>query len=235
MERRQRDAARRPRPVRRDLLPHRRGAALHERDLRRAGPRAPADVHHRRQPAAGRVHAARHEALRRVAEQQEEEEGEDGEEGALMRAWPVALLLALAGCATYFATHQLDERYGKPDPARYDRPPAAVADSALDYRLRAKDILDNRCVVCHGCNDAPCQLNLSTREGVTRGANREQIYATRVLPSAPTRMFFDAQSNAEWRTKGFYPVLNERNATPDADREGSVLYRILRLKRAHPF
>jgi hypothetical protein len=163
------------------------------------------------------------------------EEEEDGEEGALMRAWPAVLLLALAGCATYFAAHRLDERYGKPDPARYDQPPAAVADSALDYRLRAKDILDNRCVVCHGCNDAPCQLNLSTREGVTRGANREQVYATRVLPSAPTRMFFDAQSNAEWRTKGFYPVLNERNATPEADREGSVLYRILRLKRAHPF
>ena len=57
---------RRPRPLRRHLLPHRRRAALHERHLRRAGEGAPADVHHRRQPAAGRVHAGGDAPLRGV-------------------------------------------------------------------------------------------------------------------------------------------------------------------------
>ena len=51
-------------------------------------------------------------------------------------------------------------------------------------------------------------------------------------PAEPTRLFFDAQSNAEWREKGFYPVLNERAMTPEANREASVLYRLLRLKRS---
>jgi len=60
------DGARGPAPARRDLVPGRRRAPLHERDLRRAGQGAPADVHHRRQPAAGRVHAARDAALRTV-------------------------------------------------------------------------------------------------------------------------------------------------------------------------
>ena len=40
--------------------------------------------------------------------------------------WLAVLLLALAGCATYYA-RQLDQLYGVPDPARYDRPaPAAT-------------------------------------------------------------------------------------------------------------
>ena len=67
MERRSREAAHRPKALRRDLVPGRRRAALHERDLRRARQGAPADVHHRRQRAAGRIHAARDAALRGVA------------------------------------------------------------------------------------------------------------------------------------------------------------------------
>ena len=67
MERRPREAARRPESLRRDFASGRRRAPLHERDLRRARPGAPADVHHRRQPAPGRVHAARDAALRAVA------------------------------------------------------------------------------------------------------------------------------------------------------------------------
>ena len=82
-----------------------------------------------------------------------------------MRAWPPILLLALAGCATFYAA-QLDQRFGAADPARYDKPVQAAADYPA-----VKAILDNRCAVCHGCNDAPCQLNLASWQGLTRGAN----------------------------------------------------------------
>ncbi|HEX6690190.1 MAG TPA: fatty acid cis/trans isomerase [Burkholderiales bacterium] len=150
-----------------------------------------------------------------------------------MRVWPALGALALAGCATYYAAARLDERYGAPDPARFDKA-AAPANAGLDYHSQVRTVLDNRCTVCHGCNDAPCQLSLSTWQGVTRGANRAQVYATRVLDAEPTRLFFDAQSNSEWRRKGFYPVLNERAATPEADREAGVLYRLLRLKQRNP-
>jgi hypothetical protein len=150
-----------------------------------------------------------------------------------MRAFAITLVVTvLAGCAVYYG-HRLDERYGAADPARYDRPAPAHPD--LDYWRDVKPIVDNRCVVCHGCYDAPCQANLASYQGVTRGANKEMVYdAARILATETTRMFFDAQSNAEWRRKGFYPMLNERAATPEANREGSVLYRLLRLKRMNP-
>jgi hypothetical protein len=90
-------------------------------------------------------------------------------------------------------------------------------------------------VVCHGCYDAPCQANLASYQGTTRGANKDSVYnAARLIATRPTRLFVDAESNAAWRGKGFYPVLNERGMTPEADREGSVLYRLLRLKRMNP-
>jgi hypothetical protein len=146
--------------------------------------------------------------------------------------WTLILISVLAGCAVYYG-YRLDEHYGPADPARYDRP--APVDAALDYWRDVKPIVDSRCVVCHGCYDAPCQSNLASYQGVTRGAHKEKVYdAARLLATDPTRMFFDAQSNAGWRGKGFYPTLNERAATPEADREGSVMYRLLRLKRAHP-
>jgi hypothetical protein len=88
--------------------------------------------------------------------------------------------------------------------------------------------------VCHGCNDAPCQVNLASYQGLTRGANRDNVYATRIAPTEPTRLFVDAESNAQWRRKGFHAVLNERIASPEAEREGGVLFRLLRLKQAHP-
>src|SRR3954467_9051996 len=98
-----------------------------------------------------------------------------------MRVWAPAAVLALAGCATYFAASQLDERYGKPDPARYDR---AAPAAAGEYE-RGRSVLAHRATGCHGCNDAPCQLSLASYEGVTRGANHEQVYATRVRASEP--------------------------------------------------
>ncbi|MGH6692922.1 MAG: fatty acid cis/trans isomerase, partial [Gammaproteobacteria bacterium] len=150
---------------------------------------------------------------------------------ALRIAVPV-LAATLAGCAVYYA-HRLDQRYGAADPGRYDRPAPTV--TGPDYWREVKPILDQRCVVCHGCYDAPCQSNLASYQGVTRGANKDLVYnAARLLAAEPTRMFFDAHSNAAWRGKGFYPVLNERAATPEADREGGVMYRLLRLKREHP-
>jgi len=147
-------------------------------------------------------------------------------------AWVFLLVVVLAGCAVYYG-HRLDERYGPADPARYDRP--SPAQIPLDYWRDVKPIVDSRCVVCHGCYDAPCQANLASYQGMTRGANKDKVYdAARLIATRPTRLFVDAESNAAWRGKGFYPVLNERGMAPEADREGSVLYRLLRLKRMNP-
>ena len=150
-----------------------------------------------------------------------------------MRLLPPLLVTLVAGCATMIGTAQLDERFGRPDPARFDHPVAAVS-GAPDYWQEVRPILDQRCVSCHSCYDAPCQLNLASYAGITRGANPAQVYANRLLADPPTRLGFDARSNAEWRQKGFFPVLNERAQTPEANREGGVMARLLALKQEHP-
>lgn len=145
-----------------------------------------------------------------------------------------ALLLFVAGCASVVNEARLDLALGRPDPSRFDHratPPV----EAPDYQTRVRPILERRCVACHACYDAPCQLKLTRHDGITRGAKPESIYAgARLLATDPTRLGFDTQSNAAWRDKGFHPVLNERSASPQANRDASVLYRILALKQQNP-
>ena len=142
----------------------------------------------------------------------------------------LAVFATLVGCATYVA-RTLDARFGPADPARFDRP--VTARGGVDYQRDVQPIFDRRCAVCHGCYDAPCQLNLTRYAGVTRGANRRVVYnGARLLADEPSRLGIDAERVADWRNKEFYPVLNERQPLPEANREGSVLYRMLELKRA---
>jgi hypothetical protein len=142
------------------------------------------------------------------------------------------LLALLAGC-TMMARQALNERYGAPDPARYDL--AAKPPQGMSYRNDIQPILNRRCVVCHACYDAQCQLKLSAWEGVARGASKQQVYdGTRIVEAPTTRLFVDAPTASAWRARGFYPVLNERSSTPTANLSGSVLFRMLDLKRRHP-
>ncbi len=63
---------------------------------------------------------------------------------------------------------------------------------------------------------------------------RQSLSSTRLLAANTTRMFIDAQSTAEWREKGFSPVLNEREQSPEANTQAGVMARMLQLKQAHP-
>jgi hypothetical protein len=96
-------------------------------------------------------------------------------------------------------------------------------------------VLERRCVVCHGCYDAPCQLKLSSREGVARGANPLKVYdGSRISAVEPTRLFIDAHSAAEWREKGFHPVVSDVPGSAEDNLHNSVLYQLLRLKQLNP-
>lgn len=145
-----------------------------------------------------------------------------------------AVFCLLAGCAAYTGL-QLDQRFGTANPARFDKelPPPGSPQAAVDYWRDVKPITDNRCAVCHGCFDAPCQLQMGSYEGITRGGNKTKVYDMRLLAAEPSRLFQDAQSNAEWRRKGFHPVLNERE--PEANLEAGLMARMLKLKSQHPF
>ena len=43
--------------------------------------------------------------------------------------------------------------------------------SSVDYLDDVSPILERRCVVCHSCYNAACQLKLSSIEGIERGGS----------------------------------------------------------------
>jgi hypothetical protein len=142
------------------------------------------------------------------------------------------LFLVLGGCAVVNQTY-LNKKYGTPDAAARSR--FAREAKGIDFVKKIKTILDNRCVVCHACYDSPCQLKLSSYDGLERGGSKVKVYdTTRLHEADPTRLGVDAQSAAEWREKSFHPVLNERTQTPEYNRDASVLYQMLTLKKKNP-
>jgi len=105
----------------------------------------------------------------------------------------------------------------------------------VSFSKTVQPILDKRCVVCHACNDAPCQLNLASIDGLDRGSSIEPVYnGGRIFSQLPTRIGIDAQSTPAWREKGFTPVLNERRQNEQINLDNSLLYKMLTLKRRHP-
>jgi len=95
-----------------------------------------------------------------------------------------------------------------------------------------KPILDRRCVTCHSCYNAACQLKLDSFEGADRGGSKHPIYdPARLKPAPPTRLFTDARSTAEWRAKDFHSVLESHAASPAND---ALMLYLLEAKRRFP-
>jgi hypothetical protein len=120
------------------------------------------------------------------------------------------------------------------EPVRDSRflPPASTPEQMQASWEHARSVFERRCVVCHGCYDAPCQLKLDTFEGIARGASEAHVYdAARLTAAEPTRLFVDAHGPRAWRDKGFHPVLAEGDVR---DPHAAVLLRMLDLKREHP-
>ena len=63
----------------------------------------------------------------------------------------------------------------------------------LSFNKEVLPVLEKRCIACHGCYDAPCQLKLTSAQGVLRGANKNRVYEySRITATEPTRLFVDA-------------------------------------------
>jgi hypothetical protein len=106
-------------------------------------------------------------------------------------------------------------------------PMLPAVDRTLDFTRDVKPVLDNRCAVCHGCYDAPCQLLLTSHAGAMRGASQTPVYdSSRLVNAPPTRLFVDAHGAEAWRAKGFFPV---------TDGSDALFLRMLALGKAHPF
>ncbi len=98
--------------------------------------------------------------------------------------------------------------------------PYAGDDGFLD---QVQPTLARQCVTCHSCGDAPCQLKLTSFDGVVRGSNEENLYAPRVLSideaydpahldhgrvrDQKSGLVDYAASEDRWRSFDFYSVI----------------------------
>jgi len=99
----------------------------------------------------------------------------------------------------------------------------------ISYSRDIQPIFTEKCVACHACNDAACQLNLGSAEGATRGASKVPVYqGDRSQAVAPTRIFYDAQGPEAWRRKGFYSVLDGQS------NQAALMARMLALGHSTP-
>jgi len=102
----------------------------------------------------------------------------------------------------------------------------------VDYLKEVKPILDRRCVVCHSCYNSPCQLKLSSFEGLDRGASKDKVYlAERLSAQNPSRLFMDANSTKEWRNKGFNSV---SESDSESGTNNSLMLLLLEHKMQNP-
>ena len=142
----------------------------------------------------------------------------------------VLVVLMFSGCSSYKPT----EITGQPK-VDYDLL-LNLPEHKISYNDAVRPVLARRCVVCHGCYDAPCQLKLSSFEGLQRGASTIKVYdGARIKAIEPTRLGIDAKTVQEWRKKGFHTVLNEQDKKDNVSNlENSVMYQMLRLKQLNP-
>ena len=102
----------------------------------------------------------------------------------------------------------------------------SLSAAPVSFSRDVQPILTTKCVACHACYDAPCQLNLGSAEGLARGASAVPVYnGTRTAAEATSRLFVDAQGEG-WRARGFHSVLDGGQA--------ALLARMLELGRAQP-
>jgi hypothetical protein len=98
-----------------------------------------------------------------------------------------------------------------------------------DYSARIQPIFTGRCIACHSCFNAPCQLNLQSYSGLARGATKLNVYdRSRLKSVAPSRLDIDGHSASDWRSKGFFDVVGK--TTPAQ----TLLMQFLELRAAHP-
>ncbi|MET0068123.1 MAG: fatty acid cis/trans isomerase [Candidatus Thiodiazotropha sp.] len=149
--------------------------------------------------------------------------------GKLAKLFATTSVLIVLGCSS---TPKVTEQQADVD---YDLLFGMPA-QPVNFETQVRPVTDRRCVVCHGCYDAPCQLKLSSYEGMQRGGNTTRVYdGARIQAIEPSRLGIDAKTTGEWRTRGFHPVLPEAiSESPRENLEQSIMYQLLRMKQRHP-
>ena len=111
----------------------------------------------------------------------------------------LTLFVLLSSCSSTDKKEEFDQLYGSSAPLnRFVTLEELKAKSIISYSKDVQPILNQRCAVCHSCFDAPCQLNLTSIDGLDRGASSLPVYnGARVLTQYPTRLGIDAQNTKQ--------------------------------------
>lgn len=147
----------------------------------------------------------------------------------LKRHRSIGVLFALMFTALFIGGCEV---YRRQAPEHELTPPAQV--EYRSYQASVQPILNRRCVVCHSCFDAPCQLNTAAFDGVDRGATSTEIYADRLTSIPPTRLFMDAQSMQQWRELGFFPVVQHFPPNDERNLSQSILFQLIDRRSRYP-
>ena len=99
-----------------------------------------------------------------------------------------------------------------------------LTEKEVYYKHVVQPILNTRCAVCHSCNNAACQLNLTSYEGFLRGANKHHVYDFQDVASPLTRLGIDAKNLSSWRDKKFFPIFDPKNP------EASLISTMINMK-----
>lgn len=109
--------------------------------------------------------------------------------------------------------------------------PAQTAAPAPSYAADIQPIFNKRCVACHGCIGSPCNLKLTSFRAVERGGFGVNPYSSHVLAIPRTGMDV-VQTTAEWRARGFHPVLS-RGGSKLENQYRSLLYQMVETGTRH--
>ena len=75
------------------------------------------------------------------------------------------VIVLLSGCAVL--VNNYERLYGPSAPKERTVSAQQIAAAGyVSFHEEVQPILEQRCVVCHSCYDAPCQLNLTSYEGI---------------------------------------------------------------------
>ncbi|WP_233490277.1 fatty acid cis/trans isomerase [Thiocapsa marina] len=107
----------------------------------------------------------------------------------------------------------------------------SVVSETPHYSTQVQPIFDRRCIACHGCLGSPCNVKLDSFPGVDRGGFGQNPYSTRLTADPRTDMDA-ADSTAQWRERGFYPIL-ARTASAQSNLDDSILYRMIDAGMRH--
>lgn len=100
----------------------------------------------------------------------------------------------------------------------------------VSFNNDVRPILETKCLACHSCFDAPCQLKMEYSDGLIRGAHPDPVYnGARLEDQTPTRLGIDAQNEQQWRDLGFYSVLARGEQT------ASLFENMIRLGKQYEF